>query len=454
METKSDTSRKPPSAPEPPSPEPKEKGAEPKGKGAGQGQETGQAKEPEPHPVPPERKHLLWALGIVVALMVVLVIAGSCRHMSQTARQKDFAQKNAAVMVNYVTVHRDGRAHILLLPGNVNAYAQAQLYAQITGYLSKWYVDIGEKVSEGQLLAEINAPQVDAQFRQAIATQAQMRANLEIALLNYQREEDLVVKKVVSQQEFDQSRTTYEAAQASLQSAEANVQNSRAQQNFERIVAPFTGEITARQIDIGTLVSAGSGSAGTPLFGVAQTDPLRVYVSVPQTNSPVIHVGLPAKLVVAEFPGRDFDGKVARFSAALDPASRTLLTEVDIPNPDGALYAGIYGEVKFVLKDPNAPIIIPSDALVFQSSGPQVVTVGTDGKILREAVQVGRDFGVQMEILDGLQEKTRVVMNPTDDLIDGLKVQATELKETPGVAGGGGASPSPGASGAPNKSSQ
>ena len=406
-----------------------------------------------PHPKPldarAKRKGMLGLLATAV-LMVILILFGIWRHARQQRAQQDFAAKNAVVAVEYVTVHRDNKPQELVLPGSVQAYLQTELYAQVTGYLARWLVDIGDKVQQGELLAEIAAPQVDAQLRQAEAADAQARANLELARLNYTREQDLIVKKVVSEQEFDQYRTAYAAASAALQASEASVQNLRVQQNFEKIVAPFSGEITTRQIDIGALVSAGSGTAGTALYGLAQTDPLRVYVSVPQSNYPSIRVGAPAQLFVQEYAGHAFQGKVARFSAAIDPASRTLLTEVDVPNPDGALDVGMYGEVKFILKDENAPIIVPSDALVFQAPGPQVVTVTPDNRIQRLAIHVGRDFGKQMEVLDGLQENARIVMNPTDDLTDGLQVQAKPADQKPAAASG---SPQP-SSGAPSKSSQ
>lgn len=413
--------------------------------------EPGEGKTASPHPRPLDAEtRRKWKLGLLIAAgaMVLLVLFGVMNHLIRAHRQNDFANRTALPAVNYITAHRDTKPHDLVLPGTVQAFLQAQLYAQVTGYLAKWYVDIGDRVVEGQLLAEIQAPQVDAQLRQAAAAAAQARANLEIARLTYTRETDLLIKKVVSEQEFDQSRTSYDAAQAALQASQASVQNLQVQQNFEKIVAPFTGRITTRQIDIGALVSAGSGSAGTPLYGIAQTDPLRVYASVPQSDSPSIHLNMPAQLFVPEYPGRGFKGKVARFSGAIDPASRTLLTEVDIPNPDGALDAGMYGEVKFVLKEENAPIVVPSDALVFQAPGPQLVTVTPDGRIQRLAVHIGRDFGTQMEVLDGLQDNAKVVMNPTDDLTDGLQVQATPVKETPQAGS------SPAASGVPKKSAQ
>ncbi len=394
----------------------------------------------------PERRIAIWGPLIVVTALAILIVAGAWRHVQEKREQREYAKQAGITAVNFIVARRDGAPHDLTLPGSVQAFTQAQLYARVNGYLARWLVDIGDTVKEGQLLAEIESPDVDAQLRQAAANQAQARANLEIARITYTREQELAAKQVVSRQEFDQSRTAYEAARAALEAGEANVQNLRVQQNFEKIVAPFAGRITTRLVDIGALVSQGSGSTGTPLFGIAQTDPLRIYVNVPQANYPSIRADVPARLIVPEFPGRSFKGKVARYSAAIDPASRTLLTEVDISNPDGVLNAGMYGEIKFTLVDANAPILIPSDALVFQSKGPEVVTITSGGLIHRQPVQVGRDFGKSMEIVDGLKENARIVVNPSDDLTEGLHVQARPQEKEAAASG----SPQP--TGAPSKS--
>ncbi len=386
----------------------------------------------------PERPGAIWGPLLAVCALALLLILGAWHHVQQKREQEAFAENTSVITVSSTTVRRDSRPHELVLPGAVNAFIQTTLYARANGYLARRYVDIGDKVREGQLLAEIEAPDVDAQMRQALATVAQSRANLDNARLNFERAQNLIAKKVVSQQEFDQNRTAFDAARASVQASDANLQNLRVQQGFQKIVAPFSGEITSRMVDVGALVAAGSGSAGTALFGMAQTDPLRVYVSVPQTNVPSIRADLPANLLVPEYPGRNFAGVVARFSGAIDPTTRTLLTEVDIPNPEGMLFAGMYGSVKFVLKDDSSPIIIPSDALLFQAVGPRVAIIDRDNKVHWKNVRVGRDFGTQMEILEGLEENAQVVVNPTDDLVDGLsvKIKPYEKPAAPGQSSG------------------
>jgi RND family efflux transporter MFP subunit len=259
------------------------------------------------------------------------------------------------------------------------------------------------------LLAEIATPEVDQQLAQA-------RAQEEIAKLTADRWRDLVQKNVVSKQEYDQNEKAYEAAKANLQQLEKI-------QGFQQILAPFAGKIAARNIDVGTLVTAGTGNSGTPLFSLVQSDVLRVYVFAPQENAPSIHKGLAAKIVLQEYPGQEFDGKVTRTAAALDPQSRTMQVEVQVPNREGKLYAGMYGQVKFLLPDHNAPIVVPADAFVFRAQGPQVVTVTNENRIHWQNIHVGRDFGTQLEVLDGLAENTNVVMNPTDDLTEGIEVQ-------------------------------
>jgi RND family efflux transporter MFP subunit len=284
--------------------------------------------------------------------------------------------------------------------------------------VKSWKVDIGDNVQAGQLLAEIATPEVDQQLAQA-------RAQEEIAKLTADRWRDLVQKNVVSKQEYDQNEKAYEAAKANLQQLEKI-------QGFQQVVAPFTGKITARNIDIGTLVTAGTGNSGTPLFSMVQSDPLRVYVFVPQENAASMREGLKAKILVQERPGQNFEGTVTRTAGALDPTSRTMQVEVQVPNHDGKLYAGMYGQVKFLLPDDNAPIVVPADAFVFRSQGPQVVTVTNDNRIHWQKISVGRDFGTQLEVLDGLAENTKIVMNPTDDLVDGIQVQVKPAEKPKG----------------------
>ena len=383
---------------------------------------------------PPERSIAIWGPLLGVTLLAILVVLFAWRHIQVNRELKESTKSATQVTVEVTQVKTDRKPHDLILPGDIQAYQVATLYARTNGYIKAWHTDIGSKVTEGQLIAEIEAPDVDAQLRQTVANLGQARANLEIARLNFEREKDLVIKKVVSQQEFDQSRTTYESQQAAVKAGEASVENLQVQQNFQKITAPFTGVITKRAVDVGALVSAGGSNTGTLLFAIAQSDPLRIFVNVPQSDAPDIVEGMKAKVLVPEYPGRDFEGVVARTAGAIDPASRTLLTEVDIPNHDGALYAGMYGQIKFVLEQKSPSLLIPANAFTFKTAGSQVAVV-RDGRIHFQTVKISRDFGTNLELKSGLEENTFVVMNPTDDLQEGMQVQVKKPEDKrPGAA--------------------
>ena len=315
------------------------------------------------------------------------------------------------------------------LPGNLTAYSEASIYARTNGYLKAWYTDFGATVKEGQLMAEISAPDVDAQLNKAKADLAQAKANLEIARLTYQREKDLLDRKVVSQQEYDQSRTTFDADGAAVQSAEANVENLTVQQNFEKIVAPFPGIVTKRSTDVGDLIAAGSDTASgsnRELFHIVRTNILRVFVNVPQAYASRVSLGTPASVQLIEFPGETFSGKIANISGALDPTTRTLAVEVQVPNPDGRLYPGAYGQVQFTLPVDPRPMIVPAGTLLFRKEGMQVGVVGSDGHVQLKSVTIGRDFGTTVEVLSGLQSGDRVISNPSDSLASGIAVAVAQ----------------------------
>jgi len=358
---------------------------------------------------PPLRNIAVWGPIAAVTFVAILVILGAWHRVSQHREEKDFVQRTTELQVNIATAQRDAKPKELVLPGTFDAFNQTTIFPRSNGYVKSWKVDIGDNVKAGQLLAEIEEPEVDQQLAQA-------RAQQEIAKVTADRWRDLLDRKVVSKQEYDQNEKAYEAANANLQQLEKI-------QGFQQVVAPFTGKITARNIDVGTLVTAGTGNSGTPLFNMVQSDPLRVYVFVPQTNAASMREGLKAKILVQERPGQDFEGTVTRTAGALDPTSRTMQVEVQVPNHDGNLYAGMYGQVKFLLPDDNAPIVVPADAFVFRAQGPQVVTVTNDNRIHWQKISVGRDFGTQLEVLDGLAENTKVVINPNDDLVEGIQVQ-------------------------------
>jgi RND family efflux transporter MFP subunit len=362
------------------------------------------------------RSVAVWGPIALVTVLAILVILGTWRRVSQRNEQKDFVQRTTQIAVNVATAHRDSKAKELVLPGTFQAFNQTTIFPRSNGYVKSWKADIGDNVQAGQLLAEIATPEVDQQLAQA-------RAQEEIAKVTADRWRDLVQKNVVSKQEYDQNEKAYEAAKANLQQLEKI-------QGFQQILAPFAGKIAARNIDVGTLVTAGTGNSGTPLFSLVQSDPLRVYVFVPQTNAAEVREGLKAKILLEEFPGREFDGTVTRTAGAIDPASRTMQVEVQVPNHDGTLYAGMYGQVKFVLADDNAPIVVPADAFVFHAQGPQVVTVTNDNRIHWQNIRVGRDFGTQLEVLDGLAENTKVVINPNDDLEEGIQIQVNPAEKS------------------------
>ena len=357
----------------------------------------------------------VWGPAVAIALLAVVITIGASQRVAQRHDQKTFVTRTTQPEVSVVTAERDHKPVELILPGTIQGFEQTTIFPRSNGYVKSWKVDIGDTVQAGQLLAEIETPEVDDQV-------AQIRANYELAKVTADRWKDLLAKQVVSKQEYDQNEKGYEAQKAGLQQLQQV-------QQFQQIVAPFAGKIAARNIDVGTLVTAGTGNSGTPLFNLVQSDPLRVYVFVPQENAASIHEGLKAQILLQERPGQEFDGTVTKIAAALDPQSRTLQVEVQVPNQDGNLYAGMYGEVKFLLPEANAPLLVPADALLFRSKGAQVVTVADGNRIHLQKISVGRDFGTQLEVLDGLAENTRVVINPNDDLVEGLQVQVKTLEK-------------------------
>jgi RND family efflux transporter MFP subunit len=297
----------------------------------------------------------------------------------------------------------------LVLPSSTQGIQEAAIYARTNGYVKEWKVDIGASVQQGQLLAEIETPEVDRQV-------AQTKANYDIAKLTAERWADLVSKNVVSKQEYDQNQKAYEAAKA-------NYEQLQKLQEFERIVAPFAGVITARNIDNGDLVSAGTSAQPAPLFRIAQTDMLRIYVDVPQTHSRLITPGQSAAVLVREIANKTFNAKVVRTARAIDPASRTLRTELQIPNADGELFPGMYAEVKFTLQQDPHTLIIPGNAVSVRSDGPKILVVDAANTIRTRAVKLGRDLGDKVEILSGLAPNEQLVANPNDALRDGAEVK-------------------------------
>src|SRR5438067_7813726 len=369
---------------------------------------------------PPVRSVAVWGPIAAVTVLAFLVTIGVWRRVQERGQEKAFTRQATQLEVNVVNAQRDRKPKELILPGTFQAFKETTIYPRSNGYVKSWKVDIGDNVKEGQLLAEIETPEVDQQL-------AQSKANYDIAKVTADRWRDLVAKKVVSAQENDEKQKAAEAARQNLEQLEKT-------QGVKEIVAPFGGSISARNIEVGTLVTAATGNAGTPLFRFVHSDLLRVDAYVPQTNAPSIREGLAAKILVQEFSGQDFDGTVTRSAGALDPQSRTMQVEVQVPNHEGKLYAGMYGNVKFLLADENAPIVVPANAFLFRTDGPQVATLVKDSRIHWQTIRVGRDFGTQLEVLDGLAENTGVVMNPTDDLAEGIHTQLTFAAKPNGYA--------------------
>lgn len=325
--------------------------------------------------------------------------------------------------VNVIASQRPSDDASLVLPGSTQAIQESAMYARTNGYVRKWNADIGAKVEAGQLLAEIETPEVDQELNQARANVAQASANFDLARATLTRWQQLVAQKVVSSQEYDEKKSAADARAADLQVAQANVKRLEELQGFEKVVAPFSGIVTARNIDNGNLVSGGSTGQTAPLFRLAQTDTLRIYVNVPQTQSRSIAPGQTATVSVREIPDKSFNATVVRTAGAIDPASRTLLTELQLPNKDGELFPGMYAEVKFALPQDAHNLVVPGNAVTIRSDGPKVLIVDAKNTIRTRSVKLGRDLGDKVEIVSGLNPNEPLVANPTDALHDGVEVK-------------------------------
>jgi RND family efflux transporter MFP subunit len=370
-------------------------------------------------------------LGYLLAAVCLAAFAGLVfwRIQARLRVQAEFSPTGAdanKVPVQVVHPQHSDANSDLTIPGNVQAYVETPIYARTDGYLKKWYVDIGGRVKAGELLATIDSPEVDQQLNQAEAALLQAQANLDLAKTTAVRYQSLLETGSVAQQDVDQSASAYKAGEANLNAANANVQRLKDLQSFEQVTAPFSGVITARNVDPGALITSGSGSTAVQLFRLAQIDTLRVYVNVPEGYGQDMQPGVSAELHIAEFPNRTFTGKVARNAGAIDPTSRTLLTEVQVENPKGELMPGSYAEVTFHLKSSNQPLVIPSNALLFRAAGPEVALVDKGDTAHLQKIAVGRDFGTSLEVISGLRPEDSVIVNPPDSISDGIPVAVEE----------------------------
>jgi RND family efflux transporter MFP subunit len=364
-------------------------------------------------------------LGILVALLIVgaIVFFGiRSRSNAESRLEKD---TNTLAMPTVAVIHAEQSApqQEIVIPGNVQPFSDAPIYARTNGYLQHWYVDIGAHVKKGQLLADIDTPEVDQQLQQARADLLTAEANHHIAQITADRYQGLLNTDSVAKQDVDNAVASMQATQTQVQAAQDNVKRLEDMQAFEKIYAPFNGVITARNIDIGDLINAGSGGQSQELFHISATDVLRVYVSVPQIYSSVTRPGIKAYLTLPEFPGRKFPGTLVRTANAITQASRTLLIEVDVNNSSGTLLPGAYAEVHIAIPGKASTYIVPIATLIFRSQGTQLATVD-DGKHARlVSVTLGRDFGTRVEVVSGITDKDAIIVNPPDSLVDGEEVR-------------------------------
>jgi membrane fusion protein, multidrug efflux system len=364
----------------------------------------------------------------LIAVVAVIATGAAVYFFAISPRiQNDQALNVAAAAagkrsVTVVQPTQTSSAPELELPGNIRANQQTSIFARVDGYIARWYVDIGARVEQGQVLADIEAPQIDANLRMAQAQLELAEANLKLAQTNSVRSKQLFQNRVNSQQELDTVLATEQVQQATRDNAAAALRSAQEMKAFEQIRAPFAGTITARNIEVGSLVTSGSVTTVAALFALAQSDPVRVLVHVPQADVSSVRPGTPAAITVDEYPNETFTGMIARDAGAFDPTSRTLLLEIDVPNPAGRLFAGMYAHARFSLPSPTAALLIPNNAILIDAKGSRSVVVDSSNKIHIKSIKLGRDFGTKTEILSGLEAQDRVVQNPADDLNEGMPV--------------------------------
>jgi RND family efflux transporter MFP subunit len=363
----------------------------------------------------------LFLIGAIAMVLVILAgITIASRSRARAGLEIDTLD-NLVPTVNIIHPRRTAAQVQLELPGNITAFEEAPIYARVSGYLKHWFTDIGTRVAEGQQLAEIETPELDQELNQATAALAQAKANLEIARISAERWQNLRKSDAVSQQDTDVRVATWQARQADVQAQEANVQRLKEMANFKKLAAPFPGIITVRTMDAGTLITAGS---SREIFRLARTDPLRVYVSLPQAYSQVVQTNDEAVLTFSELPGQYFTGRVDRTAGAIDPVSRTLLTEILVSNRDGKLFPGAHTMARLNLAARADPVVVPVNTLLFRNEqGVQAGLVDSNGIVRLATVTVGRDYGITVEIVHGLAETDNVILNPSDSLESGIRVR-------------------------------
>jgi len=371
--------------------------------------------------------------GLTLAVPLAALLATGVAPRIAARRTLDAAPGAAAAVttVAVVAARRADTTTRLLLPGTIQGRQQTPIYARTGGYVVRWTADIGARVRDGQLLAEIASPELDEELGQARAQLAETRTGLNLARTTLDRYLAMAADSVITRQELDERQAASDAAVGAVEREDANVRRLLELQRFRSVRAPFPGVITARNVSLGSLITVGGGSAAvdgaaSPLFEIAQSDTVRVGVNVPQTYAPGVAPGQRAELVLREFPSRPWAGRVARTAGALDPASRTLRVEVEVPNPDGALLPGMYAQVRFVAKRTDPPLEIPATALLLGPDGPRVAVVDSAGRVHRVPVEVGRDLGPTVELLSGVPEGSSLVLDAPESLAENALVRPAE----------------------------
>jgi RND family efflux transporter MFP subunit len=370
---------------------------------------------------PRSGKRLMWFLMIPAVLAASALFGVQARQ--QQSQQLASTTKSLEVQsVNVIHPQRGQSSSDLTLPGMIQAFSQSPIYARVDGYVRTWYVDIGAHVTKGQLLAEIDAPEVDQQLNQARAMLQQAETSLALAKVTAPRYQELIKTNSVSQQEVDQNNQNLAAQTANVQAATAAVSRLEQMQGFEKIVAPFDGVITLRKTDFGDLVNAGNGGLGRELFQISQNNIVRVFVTVPEEFSSQIRPGTKASMDLTSLPNRHFAAAVTRTTDAIDPNSRTLTVELDVPNPSGELLPGAFANVHFQLPLSVVPLVLPASTILFQADGPQVGVVNSQSQVELRKVTLGHDFGDTIEVLTGVRAADAVIANPPDSLTNGMSV--------------------------------
>jgi RND family efflux transporter MFP subunit len=385
-------------------------------------------------PRKPERSSLFLVLVVVA---VLLLVVGGVTLLMRRSQYQALAKETETLAVPTVSVVHpiaESDSEDLVLPSTLQAYVESPIYARTNGYLKKWYHDIGSRVTKGQLLADIDTPEIAQELEQSRAELGTAQANQNLSQITASRFEGLLKTDSVSKQEVDNASGDLAAKRANTLSAEANVRRLQETESFRHIYAPFSGVITRRNVDIGNLINAGNGGSAQLLFTLAQTDPMRVFVNVPEIYAPAIRQGLGAYLELQQFPGQRFYGKVARTADSIDLNTRTLLTEVDVPNKAGQLLPGGYAQVHVEVKVNGSRLEVPVNASLFRSEGLRAVVIDDNHKTHLQPLMIGRDYGTTLEVLQGLKPTDWIVINPADSLDEGVQVNVKQIAQPPAPA--------------------